>query len=169
MWNWFCASSALFAYFALTPGGWTRPQYLPGPTPAATLRNAVAATDTSAGIVIKAAYDWGRRANSPTYRAENFLQDFENVRTQFLFLRQSFNALGNLTLQLGRPRADNAVAELDAGLETIAELFTFLQSQYSSGALDNRTLVRTCRAFEDAMKLWQRELKKNSARLGVAG
>lgn len=166
----FSLACAILAFFAVMPGGWTRPQqYLVGPTPAATLRNAAAATDTQANILIKAAYDWGRRAGWANYGAAQFQPDFAYSQMQFWTLRQHFNAAGNLALQSGRARANNAVAELDAGLNTIAELYSFLQEQFNAGTLDNKTLVRTCRVLEDAMKVWQRELKKNSSRIGLTG
>ena len=158
-------SCAILAFAAVPPGGWT--QYVTGPTTGATLRNAAAAAYTQAGIVAKGAGDWSRRAASAGYRADHLQQDFTNTQLQFFVLRQHFNALGNLALQLGRPRADNAIAELDAGLNTIAELFTFLENEFNAGTLDHKTIVRTCRALEDAMKEWARELKKNSARVGL--
>ena len=89
------------------------------------------------------------------------------MQFQFQALREQFNMLGTLALQLGRPRANNAVAELDSGLTTIGELFTFLQSQYNAGTLDRRTIVRTCSAFADAMRVWEQELQKNTSRLGL--
>lgn len=169
-------SGAILAFCAATPRGWTQYQVVPvypqpsvltGPTQGATLRNAAAATSTQAGIVRKWADDWGRRAGWPTYRAEHFQSDFASAQMQFFGLRQQFNVLGNLALQLGRPRADNAVAELDAGLNIIAELFTFLQTQFNVGTLDHKTIVRTCRALEDAMREWEREFKRNSSRIGL--
>ena len=89
------------------------------------------------------------------------------MQLQFQALREQFNVLGNLALQLGRPRANNAVAELDAGLNTIGELFAFLQNQYNAGTLDRRTIVRMCGAFADAMRVWEQELQKNTSRLGL--
>ena len=89
------------------------------------------------------------------------------MRMQFQNLRTQFNWAGSLALQLGRPQANNAVAELDAGLNVIAELFTFLQSQYNAGTLDRNTIVRTARAFEEAMREWERQLRKSTARLGL--
>ena len=86
---------------------------------------------------------------------------------QFFGLRQQFNVLGNLALQSGRPRAGNAVTELDAGLNVIGELFPFLQNEFNTGALDRKTIVRTCGALEDAMREWEREFKKNSSRIGL--
>jgi len=117
-------------------------------------------------MVRKTAYDWGRRANSGAYRPEYFQQDYANLQWQFQSLRMQFNQMGSIALQLGRPRADNAVAELDAGLNVIAELFTFLEQQYQAGALDRATVARTCDVFQDAMREWERELKRSSARMG---
>ena len=75
--------------------------------------------------------------------------------------------MGSIALQLGRPRASNAVAELDAGLSIIGELFPFMEGQFNAGTLDRNTIVRTCRSLADAMREWERELKKNSSRLGL--
>jgi hypothetical protein len=161
---------ALLALLATTLASWTQypPMPLTGPTMGANLRNMAAATQNQAGIVRRTANDWGRRVNSGAYRQEYFQQDFANLQAQFQLLREQFNGLGSLALQTGRPRADNAVAELDAGLNMISELFTFLVDQFNAGTLDRNTIVRTCRAFEDAMREWERELKKNSSRLGLA-
>src|SRR5881409_347419 len=139
-----------------------QPPALIGPTPGASLRNAGAATLTQAGIVRNAANAWGRRANSGLYRAEHFQADYSYVLSQFQALRNQFNWLASLTAQHGPARTQNAVAELDAGLNVIAELFSFLESQYTAGTLDRNTIVRTTRAFEDAMKEWERELRKNN-------
>jgi hypothetical protein len=141
---------------------------LSGPTLGANVRNAAAATQQQAEVVRRGAVDWGRRANAAGYAMPQLQQDFANMQLQFQALRQQFNVLGNLALQLGRPRANNAVAELDAGLNTIGELFTFLQNQDSAGTLDRRTIVRTCGAFADAMNVWKQELQKNTSRLGLA-
>jgi hypothetical protein len=144
-----------------------QPPALIGPTPGASLRNAGAATLTQAGIVRNAANAWGRRANSGIYRAEHFQQDYSYVLSQYQGLRTQFNWLASLTAQNGPARTQNAVAELDAGLNVIAELFSFLEGQYAAGTLDRNTVVRTTRAFEDAMKEWERELRKNNSRLGL--
>ena len=59
------------------------------------------------------------------------------------------------------------MAELDAGLNVIAELFAFLEGQYNAGTLDRNTVVRTTRAFEDALREWERELRRNNSRLNL--
>jgi hypothetical protein len=159
---------------AFVPGGWTQYPFTPappaviGPTLGANLRNAAAATLTQAGIVRNEASAWGRRANAASYNANQLQLDFFNMQSQYATLRTQFNWLASLAAQLAQPRAQNAVAELDAALNIIAELFTFLQQQQAAGALDRTTIVRTARAFEDAMREWERELRKNSSRLGLA-
>lgn len=166
-------SGSVLSFFILTPGGWTQylgppqPPALAGSTLGASMRNAAAATQAQATMVRKGANDWGRRATTGGYGAAQFQQDFQTVQFQFQLLREQFNGLGSLALQLSRPRASNAVAELDAGLNIIAELFTFLGTQFNAGTLDPQTIVRTCRAFEDAVREWERELKKNSSRIGL--
>jgi hypothetical protein len=163
------APAAQTQYPGIPPGYPVPPQppALSGPTFGANLRNAAHATQTQAAIVRRGAGDWARRANSAGYSAAQLQQDFANMQFQFQALREQFNLLGSLALQLGRPRANNAVAELDSGLNTIGELFTFLQSQYNAGTLDRRTIVRTCEAFADAMRVWEQELQKNTSRLGL--
>ena len=166
-------AAIVLALLGVTPGARTQylgppqPPALVGPTLGASLRNAAAATHAQAGMVRKGANDWGRRASSGSYNAAQFQQDFATAQFQFRMLREQFNGLGSLALQLGRPNANNAVAELDAGLNIITELFTFLQNQFNAGTLDHQTIVRTCRALEDAMREWERELKKNSSRIGL--
>jgi len=143
------------------------PPPLTGSTLGVDLYSAIAITQSQADIVRRAANGWGRRANSESYRAEFFEQDFTNLQLQFQSLRDQFHWVGSLVGQLGHPPASNAAAELDAGLNIIGELFTFLGRQASAGTLDPQTIVRTCRAFADALSEWQGELRKGSARLGL--
>jgi hypothetical protein len=150
-------------FFTVTPAGWAQ-----SPPLGTNLRSAASSTRSQADIVTRAAENWSRRANSASYNVGQFQADFANIQMQFQGLREQFNWVGGLARQLGRARADNAVAELDAGLSVIAELFTFLQNQFSAGTLDRNTIVRTARAFEDAMRVWQREFVRCSSRLGVA-
>jgi hypothetical protein len=166
-------ATTLLFLLTMTPGARTQypltpqPPALTGSTLGTNLRNAVSAIENQASIVRRSANDWGRRANSASYDGTYFQQDLSTLQIQFQVLREQFNWLATLALQLGRPRANNSVAELAAGLNIIAELFTFLGSQFQAGTLDRQTIVRTCRAFEDALREWERELKKNSSRLGL--
>ncbi len=155
---------------APSPAGWT--QYpgappLAGSTLGQSLRNSAAATQNQLTALRNAADNWYRRATSANYGDAELRQDYDNVLWQFQSLRAQFNYLAQLALQLGRPRADNAVAELDAGLNIIAELFTFLQEQYAAGTLDRATVQRTARLFQKAIREWELELRKNTSRLGI--
>ena len=158
------------------PHAWTQYVQYPGAAPPAltgstlgqNLRNAAAATHSQAAVVQSAADNWRLRAGSAGYTDAQFQQDFMNIQWQFQQLRTQFNWLGELALQLGRPRADNAAAELDAGLNIIAELFVFLDQQFATGTLDHNTVVRTAGVFQDAIREWDNELRKNSSRLGLA-
>jgi hypothetical protein len=155
------------------PDAWTQypgvpPAALTGSTLGESLRHAAAATHTQAAALDAATDNWCRRAESANYAASHFQQDFANIQSHFQQLRTQFNWLGQLALQLGRPRADNAVAELDAGLNIIAELFVFLESQNSAGTLNRATVLRTARVFQNAIKEWENELRKSSSRLGLA-
>jgi hypothetical protein len=164
-------ATAIWLVLSVSPAAWTQYPFAPqpaaptGPTLGSELRNAAAATQSQADIVRRAANEWGHRASSESYRAEFFQQDFANLQAQFQTLRDRFNILGSLAVHLGHPPANNAAAELDAGLNIIAELFAFLGRRSSAGTLDRPTIVRTCRAFEDALWEWERELRKGSARL----
>ena len=153
------------------PDGWT--QYpgvsppLAGSTLGENLRNAAVATRNQLNVLRNVTDNWCRRAQSVGYGDAEFRQDYDNVLFQYQNLRTQFNYMGQLALQLGRPRADNAVAELDAGLNIIAELFIFLQEQYGAGALDRATVLRTARLFQRAIREWESELRKNTSRLGI--
>jgi hypothetical protein len=171
-------TSSLLAFLFLAllaprPNAWTQypgvpPPALSGSTPGANLRNAAAAVQAQLNALRTATVNWCLRADSGAYNADYFQQDFFNIQSQFQGLRAQFNWLGQLVLQLGRPRADNAVAELDAGLNIIAELLTFLDEQSAAGSLDRVTIARTARVFRDAMREWEREFRKNSSRIGTA-
>jgi len=153
------------------PHAWT--QYpgvappLAGSTLGANVRNAAVATQNQLAALRNVTDNWCRRAAAANYGDADLRLDYDNVLSQFQNLRTQFNYLGQLALQLGRPRADNAVAELDAGLNIIAELFAFLQEQYAAGTLDRATVLRTARLFQKAMREWEKELRKNTSRLGI--
>ena len=160
---------ALLAFFALAPAA--RPQAPPagvlvGTTLTASLRNAAAATRDAANNVSNAARAWTRQAGSRYYRADLFQTDFNSMRLHFQALRERFDWTAYLGLQLNRPNTHNALAELDAGLNIIAELLVFLDQQYVAGTLDAATLVRTCRAFEEVIDQWQATFWRTKSRLG---
>jgi hypothetical protein len=154
----------------LTPephGRAQNPGALAGSTLGQNLRNAAAATRNQAATLVSATDNWRRRADSVNYTDAQFQQDMAIIQSHFQQLRVQFNWLGQLALQLGRPNADNAVAELDAGLNIIAEPLLFLGHQYAAGTLDRATVARMARVFQSAIQEWEQELKKDSSRLGV--
>jgi hypothetical protein len=147
--------------------GWPvgAPPPFQGATFGATLRNAAQATSVQARLTRQTAVDMGRRARSAGYQLQTFWTDYQNLQFQFQGLRATFNVLGELVLQLQNPRAANAVAELDAGLNIIAEAFTPIQQEIQAGMVNRDTVVRTCRVLDQVLTEWDRELKKNSPRL----
>jgi len=160
--------------------GWTGPaiaqlislpgaplSFVQGPTLADTLRNGAQATSDQARQTAQAAGEMGRRARSPGYQTQNFAVDFQNLQIQFQNLRAVFSQVAAFVPQLQSPRAANAAAELDAGLNIIAEAFTPVQQQWQAGTLDRRNVVMMCEVLNEAVIEWQKELKKNSRRLGV--
>ena len=149
------------------PGGAFSPP-LAGSTLGASLRNAANATQTQLAGLRSATENWCRRAQSVGYNDPQFRQDYDNVLWNFQGLRSQFNYLAQLALQLGRSRAANAVAELDAGLNIIAEIFAFLEEEYAAGTLDRATILRAARLFQRAIREWETDFRKNSSRLGLA-
>jgi len=162
---------AIALMLAPRPEGWTQyPGYAPplaGSSLGQNLRNAAVATRTQLNALKNATDNWCRRADSAGYNDPQFRMDYDNILWNFQGLRTQFNYMAQLALQLGRPRADNAVAELDAGLNIITEIFVFLQDEYAAGTLDRASVVRAARLFQRAIREWETELRKNTSRLGV--
>ena len=136
-------------------------------SPELSLRYAAKATREQVVAVRNSAGAWARFASSRNYRADQFQSDFHTMQLQLSALAERFNWMAGLAIQSGRPRAQNAVAELGAGLNLIGELLYFLEQQYAAGLLDQATIVCTCRAFESAAREWEIEFKKSSARMGI--
>jgi hypothetical protein len=142
------------------------PAFLQGPTLAASLRNGVQAVSDQARLTARTAADMGQRAGGGGYQMQNFEADYQNLRLQFQNLRFTFAAAGELVVQSQSARAANATAELDAGLNIIAEAFLPVQQELQTGNVNRDTIVRMCQTLNQALDLWQKELKKSSARLG---
>jgi glucose-6-phosphate isomerase len=166
---WFAAAILAF-FFISTSSVWTQvapPGVLVGPTLAASLRNAAAATKDQALAVQSTAQNWARRANTAHYRAENLEADIRTMYLQFHGLRERFNWMGGLALESKKPNAGNALAELDAGLNIIEELLVFLNQQFTAGSLDQATVARTTGTLADVMGQWGQELKRSNSRMGL--
>lgn len=140
---------------------------LVGSTLGQNLRNAAALTYNESAQMRMFVDHWSGRARAGIYTDAKFRHDYATALGRFATLRTQFNYVAELALQLGRPRADNAVAELDAGLAKILELFEFLRDEYNAGTLDRTTLLRTTAALQKALREWERELRRNGSRLGV--
>lgn len=159
----------VMAFFAVTPTATTQVPpagVLVGPTIINSLHNAGVATREQALAMAITANTFARRASHANYRLDQFVGDFNTLKLQSQALRDRFNWMAYLSLQSKRSQANNTLAELDAGLNIISELLTFLDQQFTAGTLDVATHVRTCRTLEEVMRAWERELRKNSARLG---
>jgi hypothetical protein len=159
---WSASAQAVGAWPIYTPP----PPFVQGPTLGATLFNAAQVTSDQARVTAQAALEMGRRARGDLQMLY-FSNDYQNLQLQFQNLRATFNQLAGLVPQLQSARAANAVAELDAGLNIIAEAFTPVQQEIQAGMLNRDTVVRMCQLLKETLDLWQRELKKDSARLGM--
>jgi hypothetical protein len=150
-------------------GGWPvgATPIVQGPTLADTVRNAAQATSDQVRITARVAVDMGGRARSGGYRMQDFSTDYQNLLVQFESLRATFHQLAQLAVQLQTARAANAVAELDAGLNIISEAFAPVQQEFQAGTLNRDTIVRMCQVLSEALKEWQKELKKDTSRLGM--
>jgi hypothetical protein len=143
------------------------PPFVQGPTITDTLRNAVQAASDQSRFTAQAASEMGRRTRSAGYQTQNFATDYQNLQFQFQNLRSVFSQVVGMVPQIQSPRAANSAAELDAGLGIIAEVFAPVEQEYQAGTLGRDSIVRMCQVLNEALLEWQRELKKDSRRLGV--
>ena len=174
---WFRAVAALWLLVAAwsasaqVVGGWPiyapPPPFVQGPTLGATLFNAAQLTSDQARFTATAAVQMEGRARGATSRMQYFSTDYQNLQLQFQNLRGTFNQLAAWVPQLQSPRAANAVAELDAGLNIIAEAFIPVQQEIQAGTLNRNTVIRMCQVLKESLDLWRKELKKSSSRLGM--
>lgn len=141
--------------------------FLQGPTLEATLRNGVQASSDRARFTAHTASALGRRAKGGGYQMQNLRADYQNLEMQFQNLCTTFHAVANLALQLRNPRAANAAAELEAGLDIISEAFDPVQRELQTGTVNSDTVVRMCQVLEEALLVWEKELKRCSLRLAT--
>lgn len=141
--------------------------FLQGPTLADTLRNGVQMASDQSRLTAQFAREMGRRTRSAGYQMQNLWADYQNLDYHFQNLRHTFNAVGELALQLQSPRAANAAAELQAGLDIISEAFAPVQQEIQAGTANRDTALRMCQVLDQALMEWQKELKRCSSRLGT--
>jgi hypothetical protein len=162
----FAPLPALAQVFAPWVNGGPLP-FLQGPNLGDTLRNGAQMASDQSRITAQFAKEMSQRARSAGYQMQNFVADYQNLDYQFQNLRFTFNALEQQALQLQTPRAANAAAELESGLNIIAEAFIPMQEDIQAGMFNPDTIQRMCGALNEALLEWQRELKRCSSRLGV--
>jgi hypothetical protein len=162
----FASLSAPAQMFAPWANGAALP-FLQGPTLVDTLRNGAQMASDQSRITAQFAKQMSGRARSAGYQMQNFVADYQNLDYQFQNLRYTFGALGQLALQLQTPRAANATAELESGLNIISEAFTPMQQDIQAGTFNPDTVQRMCGAINEALLEWQKELKRCSSRLGM--
>jgi prefoldin subunit 5 len=155
------------AQFVTPPYPGTALPFLQGPDLVSTLRNGAQMASDQSRSTAQFAKDLSQRARSVGYQMQNLGTDYQNLEFQFQSLRATFNALGQLAQQLQTPRAANAVAELEAGLNIIAEAFIPVQQEMQANVLNRDSVVRMGQVMNEALLVWQKELKKCSSRLGM--
>jgi hypothetical protein len=140
--------------------------FLQGPTLEATLRNGVQAASDQARVTAQTATEMGRRVRGVAYEMQNLWTDYQRLEMQFQNLRMTFNAVADLARQLQNARSANAAAELQEGLNIIAEAFAPVQQEMQTGTVNRDTVARMCLILNEALMEWQKELKRCSSRLG---
>ena len=120
-------------------------------------RNALGAVRSQVG--------WVQNATqvAPNYGAQgygNVWQSFEGLREAYRVFKSSLNPQ---QLSYGA----NQLAELDAGLDIIAEAFTNYQEDVSAGRPAGPALRNMCRVMRQSCGLWLQELNKTCSQLRV--
>ena len=143
------------------------PVLVQGTSVAASLRNAVQVTADQCRRTSQFAQQMGRRVYTGSYQMENLAADYQALQLEFQDLRLSFNLVAQQAQQLPSPRAANAAAELQAGLDIISEAFAPVQQEIQMATVNRDTVASMCRVLQEALQVWDRELKKKSSRLGL--
>jgi hypothetical protein len=114
---------------------------------------------------VRAQFGWVQNATqvAPNYGA----QGYGNVWQAFEGLRGSYSGFKSTLSPQQQAYGANQLAELDAGLDIIAEAFTNYQDDVSSGQPVGYALRNMCRAVRQACELWLQELNKTCSRLHV--
>ena len=109
--------------------------------------------------------DWFQNATrtAPSYGAAGY----GNVWQNFQALRDSYNGLKQTLSPQQLANGANSLAELDAGLDIIAEAFTYYQEDVAAGQNPISALRNMCRVLRQASSVWQQELNKTCNRIRV--
>src|SRR5262249_23548204 len=114
---------------------------------------------------LQAQMDWFQNAtrSAPSYGA----QGYGNVMQNFQALRDAYNGLKQTLSPQQLANGANALAELDAGLDIIAEAFTYYQEDVAAGQDPTSALRNMCRVLRQASYVWLQELNKTCNRIRV--
>lgn len=127
------------------------------PTTPDAQRNALSAVRSQAGFL-----------DNATRTAPNFgAQGADNVWQQFQALRGAYVALKQTLTPQQATQGANALAELDAGLDIIQEVFPNYQDAVASGQPANSALREMCQVLRQTCALWMQEFNKCCSRLRV--
>ena len=127
------------------------------PTTPAAQRNALSVVRSQAGWLDNAT------RTAPNYGA----QGADNVWQQFQALRGTYAALKQTLTPQQAAQGANSLAELDAGLDIIQEVFPNYQDAVASGQPVNSALREMCQVLRQTCAVWLQELNKCCSRLRV--
>jgi hypothetical protein len=106
--------------------------------------------------------------DNATRTAPNFgAQGADNVWQQFQTLRGAYVALKQTLTPQQAAQGANSLAELDAGLDIIQEVFPNYQDAVAAGQPVNSALREMCQLLRQTCALWLQELNKCCSRLRV--
>lgn len=114
---------------------------------------------------VKSQVGWVQNATqvAPNYGA----QGYGNVWQAFEGLRGAYSAFKETLSPNQLAYGANQLAELDAGLDIIAEAFTNYQEDVSAGRPAAPALRNMCSVMRQACGLWLQEFNKTCSRLHV--
>ncbi len=119
----------------------------------------------SALSAVRSQVSWVQNA---TRTASNFgPQGYGNVWQTFEGLRQAYGSFKGTLTPNQLASGANELAELDAGLDIIAEAFANYQQDLAAGQAYGPTMSNLCRVVREGCGLWLQELNQNCARLRV--
>ena len=127
------------------------------PTTPDAQRNALSIVRSQAGFL-----------DNATRTAPNFGgQGVDNVWQQFQALRGAYVALKQTLTPQQAAQGANSLAELDAGLDIIQEVFPNYQDAVAAGQPANSALREMCQVLRQTCALWMQEFNKSCSRLRV--
>lgn len=94
-------------------------------------------------------------------------QAYGNIRQQFDGLRAAYRGLKNTLTPEQLAYGANDLAELDAGLDFLQDVFSNYEQDIADGRPLGPALNEMCQAARQGSDLWLQELKRKAARLRI--